>query len=128
MAFNLDEKVLKRLSEGQHTAKLLIWTDDSDEKGDRLSLTWEILTPGYERTLKQAVFPGQLQYVTSCLRNQMGLQDEDVTMKDILNKGYTHQVTLYITYNTYGMNIGLHEPVVEATAEEAQATATEVAM
>ena len=61
---------------------------------------------------KYCIFPSQVEYVTSALRNQLGLQDKEVTLADVLEAAKETNIKVWFAYNIdfNRMNVAFHEP------------------
>lgn len=111
----LDTKVLPKL-EGERVATLKSYREVINDKGGYV----ETILKLEDRDYTYNIFPTQLEYVTSALRNQFGL-DTEVTLGEVLDIAKTTEFKVWFAYNPqYGrMNVALHAPRVftEVTEE-----------
>lgn len=101
---------------GKHEATIKSYREVENMQGGYI----EVILKLEDRDLTYCIFPSQLDYITSTLRRQFGMQDETVTLEDMLVKGETTKFNVWFSYNQdYGrMNVAFHEPV-SVTEEEA---------
>lgn len=104
----LETKVLPKL-EGEYKTKIKTYKEVENENGGYVETT--LILP--DREFKYLIFPSQVNYVASCLRNQFEITEE-VTLADVLAKATKKEFTVYITWNNeFGRyNIALHQPQV----------------
>lgn len=102
----LNTKVLPALS-GMREAKVKSFEEVTNSQGGYVKV---VLTLP-DREYNYIVFPSQVDYVTSCLRNQLELQTEEVTLEEVLTKAKTTPIKVYFSYNTDlgKMNVAFHE-------------------
>ena len=105
----LNEVVKARLSAGKKVIKLVSFVEGHVEgKGDNIKITWQLP----DRTLPQVYFPGKnITYVASCLKDQLGKSDEEMSVLEILTAAQETDKELFtvVSYNTYGLNLAFHE-------------------
>ena len=103
----LETKVLPKLA-GEYKTKFKNFKEVENENGGYIETT--LILP--DREFKYLIFPSQVSYVASCLRNQFEIQDE-VTLADVLTKGTKKEFTVYIDWNNeFGRyNVAFHAPV-----------------
>lgn len=101
---------------GKHEATIKSYREVENMQGGYIETVLKL----EDRDLTYCIFPSQLDYITSALRRQFDMQDQAVTLEDMLVKGETTKFNVWFSYNTdYGrMNVAFHEPV-SVTEEEA---------
>lgn len=112
----LDTKVLPKL-EGERVATLKSYREVINDKGGYV----ETILKLEDREYTYNIFPTQLEYVTSALRNQFGL-DTEVTLGEVLDIAKTTEFKVWFAYNPqYGrMNVALHAPRVETQEDSVE--------
>lgn len=111
----LQTKVLPTLS-GKYTGKVLSFEEISNTQGGYIKVVLGL----DDRTYTYNIFPTQVDYVTSALRNQFNMHNETVTLEDMLNKASKEDINIYFSYNQeFGrMNVAFHEPKQEVVEED----------
>lgn len=103
---NLNQVILPALQDGKHNVSLLSYQDTSDDKGDRLLLTFKF----EDREFKQTVFASNLNYWLTGIRAQLGLADKPMTIAEILTTAINKPLNVWVSRNDYGINLALYEP------------------
>lgn len=103
----LNTKVLPTLT-GMREARIKSFKEISNDKGGYVETI--LILP--DREYKYCIFPSQVEYVTSALRNQLGLQDKEVTLADVLEAAKETNIKVWFAYNIdfNRMNVAFHEP------------------
>lgn len=103
----LNTKVLPTLT-GMREARIKSFKEISNDKGGYV----ETVLTLPDREYKYCIFPSQVEYVTSALRNQLGLQDKEVTLAEVLKAAQKTTIKVWFAYNSdfNRMNVALHEP------------------
>lgn len=111
----LNTKVLPALS-GLREATVKSFKEIENDKGGYV----ETVLALPDREYKYIIFPTQVDYVTSALRTQFEMQDEEVTLEDMLIKAETTTIKVWFAYNQDlgRMNVAFHEPRVQEVAVE----------
>ena len=109
----LNKRILPRL-EGEYVAKVASYKEIENEQGGYVEVT--LILP--DRDYKYCIFPTQVDYVASCLRNQFEILEE-VTLEQMLDLATENEFKVWFSYNQdFGrMNVALHH--YEQTQEEA---------
>ena len=109
----LNTVILPKL-EGEYVAKVAAYKEIENAQGGYVEVT--LVLP--DREYKYCIFPTQVEYVASCLRNQFGIT-EKVTLAQMLDKATKDEFKVWFSYNQdFGrMNVALHH--YEQTQEEA---------
>ncbi len=98
-------KLLKPLEVGEHQATLIEWCNISDEKGDRLRMTFKF----EDREYKQTIFESNLSYWLNGLFNQMDLETGTDAIV-MLNSAIGTSFKIWVSHNEYGTNLSLYPP------------------
>ena len=110
----LDVKA-KPVLAGKYEVAVKDFIEIENEKGGYIKVTFDV--PEYGEYI-YCIFPSQVNYVTSCLNQQLGVSRDTYTLGEALKK--TKKLNVWFSYNQdYNrMNVALHEPVV--TDEEVE--------
>lgn len=108
----LETKVLPKL-EGAYEVTVKKYAEITNEKGGYI----ETILSFDDREFKYCIFPSQVDYVASCLRNQLNITEE-TTLGQLLELAKTNKITVYMSYNRdfNRYNLALHESVVNEDA------------
>lgn len=106
----LSTKVLPTLT-GMREVRIKDFKEIENDKGGYVETT--LLLP--DREYKYCIFPSQVEYVTSAIRNQLGLQDQEVTLEEVLTTAKETSISVWFTYNQDlgRMNVAFHETKVQ---------------
>lgn len=101
---------------GKHEATIKSYREVENMQGGYVETVLKL----EDRDLKYCIFPSQINYITSALRKQFDMQDQTVTLEDMLVKGETTKFNVWFSYNTdYGrLDVAFYEPL-SVTGEEA---------
>lgn len=113
---NLSTTIQKKLEEGKHTVVFKDYENIDNEKGGYIKINLAFK----DRETSEVIFPKSAAYFFSCMRNQLGLEDEDVTYGEILEQLKGKNIDVYVSYNSYGRNISYHEAVQPAEKVDAE--------
>jgi hypothetical protein len=110
----LETRVLPTLK-GKYEAKVKSYKEITNEKGGYI----EVIFALKDREYKYCIFPSQLEYVTSALRNQFDMRDKTVTLADMLKLATKKSINVWFSWNPdiQKMNVALHEPSVSKSEE-----------
>lgn len=113
----LNTKVLPALS-GMREATVKSFEEVANKEGGYVRVILKLS----DREYTYIIFPSQVDYVTSCLRNQLELQDKEVTLETVLNKAKKSPIKVYFSYNTDlgKMNVAFHESRTTSKEEPAE--------
>ena len=111
----LKTKVLPAVS-GMREAHIKSFKEVENDKGGYVETI--LVLP--DREYKYIIFPTQVDYVTSALRTQFEMQDEEVTLEEMLTKATTTPIKVWFTYNQDlgRMNVAFHESKTQEEAVE----------
>lgn len=112
---NLQTTVLKRLEEGKHEVTFKGYENVDNEKGGYIKVNFKFA----DRETSEIIFPKSAAYFFSCMRKQLGLEDETVSYGEILEQLKGQKINVYVSYNEYGRNISYHEAVQPAEKVDA---------
>ena len=109
----LNTKVLPRL-EGEYEVTIKSYKEIENTQGGYIETVLQLP----DREYKYCIFPTQVDYVASCLRNQYAVEGE-TTLGEMLEKATKTPFKVWFSYNEdYGrMNVALHHS--EVISEEA---------
>lgn len=104
----LQKKVLPTLK-GKYEAKVLSYDEVENEKGGYIRLILGLS----DRKYTYCMFPSQIDYLTSALKKQLGVETE-TTVEELLDLAQENEINVWFSYNQeYGrMNVAFHEPYV----------------
>lgn len=115
----LNTKVLPTLK-GAYVANVKSYEEIENDKGGYVKVIL-VLPEQDNREYTYCIFPTQVDYVTSALRTQAELQDEEVTLAEMLEYAKKNQITVWFSYNQDigRMNVAFHESktVIEDAVE-----------
>ncbi len=106
MSLNFNQVILPALADGHHNVRLIAYADKSDDKGDRLLLSFQF----EDREFDQYVFPSNLNYWVSGLRKQCGKSDQAMTVQEILDLALQTNLEVWVSRNDFGINLSLYPP------------------
>lgn len=111
----LNTTVLPALS-GMHEACIKSFKEVTNDKGGYIEVIFKL----EDRDYTYCIFPTQVEYVASALRNQFGLQAEVVTLGQLLNKATKEPVKIWFSWNENigRMNVAFHEARTQEEAVE----------
>lgn len=111
----LNTKVLPALS-GMREARIKSFKEVENDKGGYVETVLDLP----DREYKYIIFPSQVDYVTSALRTQFEMQDEEVTLEEMLTKATTTSIKVWFAYNQDlgRMNVAFHESRTQEEAVE----------
>ena len=109
----LNTKVLPRL-EGEYEVTIKSYKEIENTQGGYVEAVLQLP----DREYKYCIFPTQVDYVASCLRNQYQIEGE-TTLGEMLDKATKTPFRVWFSYNSdYNrMNVALHHS--EVVSEEA---------
>lgn len=115
---SLLQKVVLPALNGKYETKVKSFEEVTNDKGGYVKVILELP----DREYQYNIFPTQIDYVTSALRNQFEKRSEVVSLEDMLTLGQTTAFNVWFTYNQDigRMNVALHEPIVLVQEEEIQ--------
>lgn len=110
----LNTKVLPTLT-GMREARVKSFKEEINDKGGYVRVTLELS----DREYPYCIFPKQIEYVTSAIRNQLGLHEQEVTLADVLTAAQETSIKVWFAYNSdfNRMNVAFHEPRIESDEE-----------
>lgn len=113
----LQQKVLPTLT-GKKEATVKDFEEVENTQGGYVKVILQL----EDRDYTYCIFPTQVEYVTSCLRNQLGLPTtEETTLGEVLQGAKETPINVWFSYNNDlgRMNVAFHEPKsnVEADVE-----------
>lgn len=107
----LNHKCLPTLS-GKYEVKIKSYQEITNAQGGYI----EVVLSLPDREFKYCVFPSQVDYVTSCLNRQLGVERDANSLGEALEIYKKNQKSLdvWFSYNeNYGrMNVALHESTI----------------
>lgn len=110
----LNKKVLPALN-GMYETTVKSFEEIENEQGGYVKVVLNLP----DREYIHCIFPRSVEYVTSALRSQFEMRDEETTLEDMLVKAETTPIKVWFSYNyDYGrMNVAFHEPRVQEESE-----------
>lgn len=101
---------------GMHEACIKSFREVTNDKGGYVEVIFKL----EDRDYTYCMFPTQVEYVASALRNQLGHQDEVVTLEQLLQEGTTTPIKIWFKYNENigRMNVAFHEARTQEEAVE----------
>lgn len=111
---NLNTKVLKRLQDGAYTVTVSSYNVVNNDKGGYIAL--DLAFP--DRNLTWNVFPTQFNYVFGMLQQKFGLENQEVSYKELLDLASEREFEIYTDINEYGRNYSLTIPVTEEESSQ----------
>ena len=112
---NNKAQVKEPVAEGNYELPLVDIKEVENEKGGYVQLTFkdantEIIHNIFGSNEKQ------IEYTIQTLGRQVGKFGNDISLEDVLVKGFTYKI--YVSYNEYGRNVsfGVRENLEEADA------------
>lgn len=102
----LEKTVLPSLA-GKYEATIKSFKEIENDKGGYIETVIQLP----DREYKYCIFPSQVDYVASALRNQFGMQDEVTNLGDMLNKAKKTMFNIWFSYNydIGRMNVAFHD-------------------
>lgn len=106
---SLLETKAKPVLAGKYEVGVKDFVEIENEKGGYVKVTLDV--PEYGDYI-YCIFPSQVNYVTSCLNQQLEVERDTYTLGEALKK--IKKLNVWFSYNQdYNrMNVALHEPVV----------------
>ena len=102
----LNTKVLPALN-GRYETNVKSFEEVNNEQGGYVKVVLQLP----DREYNYIIFPSQVEYVIGALRTQFEMQNETVTLADMLNLGMTKTFYTWFRYNQDigRMNVAFHE-------------------
>ena len=111
----LEKTVLPSLS-GKYEATIKSFKEIENDKGGYVETVIQLA----DREYKYCIFPSQVDYVASALRNQFGMQEDATALGIMLNLAKTHPFNIWFSYNydIGRMNVAFHDNTYRTPIEE----------
>lgn len=111
----LEKTVLPSLS-GKYEATVKSFKEVENDKGGYVETVIQLA----DRTYTYCIFPSQVDYVASALRNQFGMQEEATDLGTMLNKAKKTMFHVWFSYNydIGRMNVAFHDNTYRTPIEE----------
>lgn len=105
----LNHKCLPALK-GMYEATVKSYKEVENDKGGYIEVIFQL----EDRTYTYCIFPTQLDYVTSCLNNQFGLERDELSLGECLKKATKESIHIWFSYNqdVQRMNLAFHDTTV----------------
>lgn len=112
----LNTKIKKKLAPGKYQMHINDVKEFENDKGGYIQLKLQV----GDREMLQNFFPTNITYLGRCLREQLGLpDDEDMDLVDILDQAQeADHLYAIVSYNDYGLNLAFHEPKTVENSDE----------
>jgi hypothetical protein len=106
----LQTKIKPTLPAGEYPIHIMSVKEVPNDNGGYIQLS--IAFP--DRIMPQNFFPSNLSYLGKSLRAQLGLENEEMDLADIIDLAIAKEEPLFgvVSYNDYGLNLAFHRPAV----------------
>lgn len=98
----LSGTVMPALKDGLYSVKLAGFREVANAQGGYVELNIQLP----DRVMTWAVFPGQLNYVFSGLQRAFGLEEEEVSKMDLLERAKVEEFEIYTYVDSYSRRDG----------------------
>lgn len=114
----LTQKIPAKMPAGEYPVKLVNYQEMRKEDGKKGPISYIQLSLQFaDRTIPYNFFEGNLRYLGSSLRNQLG-RDDEMDLQEILEAAKAApSLFAVVSYNDYGMNLAFHKSTAETNEE-----------